>query len=329
MPLPVILAGWVIVTATGTGTISGGMGVSKMRRAKRTVTEAENEFELSVAVTAEARVSCETAFEHLAATRFQAMQDALVPFTRAFEQLKHVDLIVDVREDGAPPLDAVEIIAAGNLSVTAIHVILGLATAAAAGAVASTATSAAVTAAAAAGTGTAISSLSGVAATNATLAWLGGGPLAAGGGGMALGATMATGIAAAPAVLVGGIFLNQKGRAAVAKAERFAADAETALAKHRECQAILAAVTAEGQRADELLGHIVRRLLPLNGWLEGLTERETDWRRLTDSERERVRLAATLAVGASNLVHTPIVDANGALTQAIRSACEQGAGILG
>lgn len=42
----------------------------------------------------------------------------------------------------------------------------------------------------AASTGTAISSLSGAAATNATLAWLGGGSLAAGGGGMAAGSVV-------------------------------------------------------------------------------------------------------------------------------------------
>jgi hypothetical protein len=45
-----------------------------------------------------------------------------------------------------------------------------------------------------ASTGTAISSLSGAAATNATLAWLGGGSIAAGGGGMAAGATVLAGI---------------------------------------------------------------------------------------------------------------------------------------
>ena len=49
------------------------------------------------------------------------------------------------------------------------------------------ATTAAVGALATASTGTAISSLSGAAATNATLAWLGGGSLAAGGGGIAAG----------------------------------------------------------------------------------------------------------------------------------------------
>lgn len=53
-----------------------------------------------------------------------------------------------------------------------------------------------------ASTGAAISGLSGVAATNATLAWFGGGALAAGGAGMAGGMTVLGGIVAIPLVYV-------------------------------------------------------------------------------------------------------------------------------
>jgi hypothetical protein len=55
-----------------------------------------------------------------------------------------------------------------------------------------------------ASTGTAISGLSGSAAWNATLAWLGGGSLAAGGGGMALGTVVLGGITVGPALMIGG-----------------------------------------------------------------------------------------------------------------------------
>lgn len=58
----------------------------------------------------------------------------------------------------------------------------------------------------AASTGTAISALSGAAATNATLAWLGGGSLAIGGGGMAAGTAVIGGIVALPALALTGIF---------------------------------------------------------------------------------------------------------------------------
>ena len=65
----------------------------------------------------------------------------------------------------------------------------------AAGATAAAGTASVVAAVGTASTGTAISTLSGAAATKATLAWLGGGSLAAGGGGMALGAALLTGAA--------------------------------------------------------------------------------------------------------------------------------------
>ena len=69
-----------------------------------------------------------------------------------------------------------------------------------------------------ASTGTAISSLSGAAAWNATLAWLGGGSLAAGGGGMTAGATVLAGItyasvgiaALASAGLISSVYYSKK-----------------------------------------------------------------------------------------------------------------------
>jgi len=53
-----------------------------------------------------------------------------------------------------------------------------------------------------ASTGTAIGTLSGAAATNATLAWLGGGSIASGGGGMAAGSVVLGGIVIIPALAV-------------------------------------------------------------------------------------------------------------------------------
>ena len=65
---------------------------------------------------------------------------------------------------------------------------------------------------ASASTGTAISVLSGVAAKSATLAWLGGGTLAAGGGGVAAGTAVLGGLVVGPAILVAGLWrLKQAG----------------------------------------------------------------------------------------------------------------------
>lgn len=75
-----------------------------------------------------------------------------------------------------------------------------------------TAVTTAVTYIGTASTGTAIASLHGAAATNATLAWLGGGSIASGGGGMALGSSVLAGItfgaATVAAAAIGTIVAN-------------------------------------------------------------------------------------------------------------------------
>lgn len=71
-----------------------------------------------------------------------------------------------------------------------------------------------------ASTGTAISGLSGAAATNATLAWLGGGSLASGGFGMAGGTLVLGGLVAGPLLAIGGSVFAYK--AAEAKDEAHA-----------------------------------------------------------------------------------------------------------
>lgn len=57
-----------------------------------------------------------------------------------------------------------------------------------------------------ASTGTAIATLNGVVATNATLAWFGGGALTVGGGGMAAGSIVLGGLVAIPALALTGVF---------------------------------------------------------------------------------------------------------------------------
>lgn len=133
------------------------------------------------------------------------------------------------RVDGAPQPDSTPMqddegedldgVAAFRLQSNATgvgHLVAGGAGGAAAGAaVGSAAAYGAFVAAASFGTastGVAISGLSGVAATNATLALLGGGTLAAGGAGMAGGAMLLASIVATPALLLslGGLLLMAK-----------------------------------------------------------------------------------------------------------------------
>lgn len=75
-----------------------------------------------------------------------------------------------------------------------------------------------------ASTGTAISSLSGIAAKNAALAWFGGGAISVGGGGIALGTTVLGVVALAPALFIFG--LSRK-----SSAENFKTEVEAKIAE--------------------------------------------------------------------------------------------------
>ncbi len=82
-----------------------------------------------------------------------------------------------------------------------------------------------------ASTGTAIGTLSGAAATNATLAWLGGGAVSAGGAGMTGGMVVLGGIALAP-VLVFGMFLGtNKGKQALNEANNYSDEIDVLVEK--------------------------------------------------------------------------------------------------
>ena len=90
---------------------------------------------------------------------------------------------------------------------------------------------------AAASTGKAISSLSGIAARNATLAWLGGGTLASGGMGVSGGMMALGALTAGPAFLIAGWYMGSKAesklnnaRSNYAEACKFEADANAAIA---------------------------------------------------------------------------------------------------
>ena len=117
----------------------------------------------------------------------------------------------------------------------------------------------AVTALGAASTGTAISSLSGAAATNATMAWLGGGSLAAGGGGVALGTAALGVVTVGPTLLIGGLTLNSQGEKALTKAEEFASQAAVAVEEQAAFRTSLEALDARIAEVSTVLIGLVDR----------------------------------------------------------------------
>lgn len=142
-------------------------------------------------------------------------------FKEIFERIKNKPDFEKVNIEGVilPEYDPEEL---EKVSVGAGVLLGGLGGAAlgtAGGFAASGAATAAIMALGTASTGTAISTLSGAAATNAVLAWLGGGAIAAGGGGMALGTAILGGATLGAGLLLGGIIFNITGSTLSDKAD--------------------------------------------------------------------------------------------------------------
>lgn len=137
-----------------------------------------------------------------------------------------------------------------------------------------------------ASTGAAISGLSGIAATNATLALLGGGALATGGGGMAAGTLLLGGLVAAPAALaaVGGIiWMRRRSKKQEAELGERLDEAEWQLEKTETGFRRLVEILESSAEVLSYIathgGHAVQR------WGMGLGERPLEWNAMTSDQQ--------------------------------------------
>lgn len=195
------------------------------------VWNAESELESS-------RDDCQKTLTYLGELKVEAVQGNIHSFLEIFKKIRNKNEIVDTKI-GDLQLSEFNEQALQEMDEKVSFLVssgLGAGGGAISGALAAFGAYNGTMAFAAASTGTAISSLSGVAATNATLAWLGGGTLASGGMGVA-GGTLALGaLAAGPALLVAGWYMGAKAESKVndalsnlAEAERFKVDIDSAI----------------------------------------------------------------------------------------------------
>lgn len=219
MPIPFILGGLAAVAGVA-GVVNGVKGASKMKDANDTMKRAESRHKANIEkFESKNRITCGKMDE--VGTRELTILKSFQQFSDVLERIQGRPEFKGYKKNDVelPKYDAEEL---KNVSVGAgvlLGGITGAAVGTAGGFAAAGATTAAVMALGTASTGTAIASLSGVAATNATLAALGGGSLAAGGGGMALGSTILGASTLGVGLLVGGVIFNIVGGSLSDKAD--------------------------------------------------------------------------------------------------------------
>ena len=236
MPLPLLFIGVAAATGgLGAGkAIKAGVDASHAKRINRSANEI---VETSTAQLNAQRFACGKALRQLGEEKLFVLNHSISAFLDTFSKIKNVDFrdSEGLDELGKLHIDEQDFVELKSMVTFAGSLAGGALAGTAGGALVAFSAYGAAQALAVASTGTAIASLSGAAATNATLAFFGGGSLAVGGLGMAGGTVVLGGLVAGPALLVMGFVAGhaakkelEKARTNKAEAQQVAAQLDTA-----------------------------------------------------------------------------------------------------
>jgi hypothetical protein len=255
MPLPIILWG-AAAALVATGVVKGAGAISTLNEAKEIGERAERRHRSKKRELEETRDETNMKFEELGRLK----KDIFL------NQIKHViDIIRQMKDAGSKlqgfdsTFSVEEVRKLEKMVALSLELDSGIMAGAVGGTLAGLGAYGSVGLLAAASTGTAIGSLSGAAATNATLAWLGGGSLAAGGFGMAGGMLALGGIVAGPALAIGGFMLAGKAEEAMTQAREYRADVDEAVEKMELIEEGLKGLQANADEMAHALNEMVGR----------------------------------------------------------------------
>lgn len=316
MPLPLLFIG--IAAATGSlgigSSIKAGIDSSNATRINKNANEMVQDT--TDWLNAQ-RLACGRSLSQLGEEKLFILNSSIVQFLDAFTKIKNVDFRYS---EGLDELGKLHI---DQKDFEELRTMVNFAGSLAGGAVAGTAGGALVAfgaygaaqALAVASTGTAIASLSGAAATNATLAFFGGGSLAAGGLGMAGGTAVLGGLVAGPALMVVGLVAGAAAKKNLDKAYTNRAEAvqltEQLSTAALQCEAI--------RRRTYMFYNLLARLdsyfLPLIFKMEDIIRGEGEDYKLYKPESKKVIAScASIAVTVKAVLDTPLLTDDGLLT---------------
>lgn len=313
MPLPFIL-GALAVGAGAMGVKKGLDANDKNNEAKHIYNKARDMQEKAKNDLEVARASTNNALEALGKLKLDIMSDNISKFVRAFSAIHNVELTQSSGIDELKHLSISkeELAEMKRMSDFALDMSSGITGGAVAGGLAALGAYGGAMTFGAASTGAAISGLAGAAATNATLAFLGGGSLAAGGLGMAGGAAVLGGLVAGPAIAILGFTMN-------AKAEKNLEEAKTQYDKvKKSCEEVAVIIDncqKIAERAD-MFTDLLKRLNVLFGQityqLEGVIFKSgNDYSQYNNNEKNIVSISVSLAKAVKTVIDTPILTKDG------------------
>lgn len=310
MPIPFILAGAAAV-AGAAGVKKGIDAVGKNSEANRITSDAnyllaegEHTIEMN-------RITTNEALEKLGAGKVKLVKQ-LERYVEQMNQIRNIDFNeIDLAASELSNEETLRQIQSYTLTLT--NLLAGVTLSAGSGALTAFGAYSGAMAFGAASTGAAINGLTGVAATNATLAYLGGGSLAAGGYGMAGGTLVLGGLIAGPAIAVGGFALDSM---ATKKLENSKAEAAKAKTTYKQQQIFAATLENIGTVTNEfntLLLDVRKLQMKVSKSLGAIIKINTNWATFTQLEKETVHTSLLVAQLSKGLLETSILDEKGGL----------------
>lgn len=319
MAIPIIFGAIAAAAAAG-GIASGAKGVKDSKTANRVQGEANAILKKEQDSIEKTKATATAAIKRLGELKLKASSQGIGVFVDLFSQIKDVELeeSIGLEELNKLKLSKETIKEMKTVSLDAKDVLSGGIAGVGAGALLGWGTYGGVMALGTASTGTAIGGLSGVAATNATLAWLGGGSLAAGGGGMALGSTVLGGIVAGPALLLAGGIYSAKARTKLNNAYSNLAEAKKIAAEIKLANSELKIIIKNTNQVKNIL-NVLNRLLELaNVRMKVIVEVKNNWKEFSIEEKQTVAAAIKSAQLVKAIIDTPLLTKDGILTKEIR-----------
>lgn len=325
MPLPILFVGIAVATgAVGIGkTTMAGFDQHKASKLNKNSNERMEEAAKRLNTY---RKQCEASLEALGNEKLFVLNGNISDFLDTFTKIKNVDFTdsLGLTELSKLTIDKKDFDELGEMRYFALSVADGLAAGATGGAIAAFGAYSAAAAFATASTGTAISTLSGAAASNATLAFFGGGSLAAGGMGMAGGTAVLGGLVAGPALMIMGIIVGAKAGKNLENAKASAAEATVYCEQMDAGSELCIAIRRRTDMFYSLLALLDARFLPIiQKMKEIVTSEGYDYSQYTLESKKVIAAAASLAVSVKSILDTPILTDDGNLTDESKILCEK------
>lgn len=317
MPLPLLFIG----AAAATGLFGAGKAIkaaSDNSKANAINKQAEELVETSKQTLETAKKASGKSLETLGEKKVDMLDTGLRRFVDLFELLHNVDFqdSVGLDELGKFRIDRQALKELREMGDFAASVAGGATSGAIAGAMTAFGAYGAATTFAAASTGTFISTLSGAAATNATLAFFGGGSLAAGGLGVAGGTAVLGGLIAGPALAVMGLVMGAKASANLERARSNRAEARKIHEELKTAAMMCNAIRRRAYMFQRLLIRCDAVFTPLVFALEeAIKTSGTDYQHFSDAQKRTVGMAASMAGTIKSILDTPILTKEGELTE--------------